>query len=58
MPAAKPHANIIIREHRGQPFYEAKFRHDGKQIKRAHRASVARTRPRLWRLAPAAWPSR
>jgi integrase len=34
MPAAKPNANIIIREHRGQPFYEAKFRHDGKQIKR------------------------
>lgn len=34
MPAAKPNANIIIREHRGQPFYEAKFRHDGKQVKR------------------------
>jgi integrase len=34
MPAAKPAAHIVIREHRGQPFYEAKFRHDGKQVKR------------------------
>ncbi len=34
MPAVKPNANIIVREHRGQPFYEAKFRHNGRQIKR------------------------
>jgi integrase len=34
MSAAKPNASIIIREHRGQPFYEAKFRHNGRQIKR------------------------
>jgi integrase len=34
MSAAKPNANIVIREHRGQPFYEAKFRHNGRQIKR------------------------
>jgi len=31
---ANPTAHIIVREHRGQPFYEAKFRHDGKQVKR------------------------
>jgi integrase len=31
---AKPNANVIVREHRGQPFYEAKFRHSGRQIKR------------------------
>jgi integrase len=24
----------VIREHNGQPFYEAKFRHDGRQVKR------------------------
>jgi integrase len=29
-----PNTNIIVREHRGQPFYEAKFRHQGRQIKR------------------------
>ncbi len=34
MPAATPNANIIVREHGGQPFYEAKFRHVGRQIKR------------------------
>jgi integrase len=34
MSAATPNANIIIREHGGQPFYEAKFRHAGRQVKR------------------------
>jgi hypothetical protein len=34
MPASNPTASIIVREHHGQPFYEAKFRHDGRQIKR------------------------
>lgn len=34
MPTSSPTASIIIREHRGQPFYEAKFRHDGRQVKR------------------------
>jgi integrase len=29
-----PTASIIVREHRGQAFYEAKFRHGGRQIKR------------------------
>jgi integrase len=29
-----PNTNIIVREHRGQPFYEAKFRHQGRQVKR------------------------
>jgi integrase len=34
MPAPDPTASIIIREHCGQAFYEAKFRHHGRQIKR------------------------
>ena len=34
MSASNPTASIIVREHRGQPFYEAKFRYDGRQIKR------------------------
>jgi hypothetical protein len=34
MPAANPSATIVIREHRGQPFYEAKFRYRGQQVKR------------------------
>ena len=34
MPVRKPSASVIIREHRGQPFYEAKFRYDGRQVKR------------------------
>ena len=34
MSAAKPSAHIIIREHCGRAFYEAKFRHQGRQIKR------------------------
>ncbi len=34
MPAMKPTANVIVREHRGQPFYEAKFRLHGRQVKR------------------------
>jgi len=34
MPAQNPNATIVIREHRGQPFYEAKFRHQGRQVKR------------------------
>jgi integrase len=34
MPAAHPTASIVIREHRGRPFYEAKFRYRGQQVKR------------------------
>jgi integrase len=34
MPAPNPNATVVIREHRGQPFYEAKFRHQGRQVKR------------------------
>ncbi len=34
MPTPKPTANVTVRDHRGQPFYEAKFRHQGRQIKR------------------------
>ena len=29
-----PVASIVVREHNGQPFYEAKFRHHGRQVKR------------------------
>jgi integrase len=34
MSASNPTASIIVREQRGRPFYEAKFRHDGRQVKR------------------------
>jgi integrase len=34
MPVPKPSASIVVREHRDQPFYEAKFRYRGRQIKR------------------------
>jgi integrase len=34
MSASNPTASIIVREQRGQPFYEAKFRYGGRQIKR------------------------
>jgi integrase len=34
MSEANPSAAIVIREHRGRPFYEAKFRHRGTQVKR------------------------
>ena len=34
MSASNPTASIVVREHRGQPFYEAKFRYGGRQIKR------------------------
>ncbi|HXP36276.1 MAG TPA: hypothetical protein VN817_00790 [Solirubrobacteraceae bacterium] len=34
MPPSKPNANVIVRESRGQPFYEAKFRYQGRQVKR------------------------
>jgi integrase len=34
MPAPNPSATIVIREHCGHPFYEAKFRHEGRQVKR------------------------
>ncbi len=29
-----PSANLVVREHKGQPFYEAKFRYGGAQVKR------------------------
>ncbi len=29
-----PSASLVVREHLGQPFYEAKFRYDGEQVKR------------------------
>jgi integrase len=34
MSAREPSAAIVVREHGGQPFYEAKFRHNGRQVKR------------------------
>ena len=34
MPSPNPTASLVVREHLGQPFYEAKFRCDGQQIKR------------------------
>ena len=29
-----PSASLVVREHNGQPFYEAKFRYDDRQVKR------------------------
>ncbi|HUN78029.1 MAG TPA: site-specific integrase [Solirubrobacteraceae bacterium] len=34
VPVSSPTASIIVREYRGRPYYEAKFRHQGQQIKR------------------------
>jgi integrase len=34
MSARNPSAAIVVREHRGQAFYEAKFRFQGRQVKR------------------------
>jgi integrase len=34
VPPSTPNTNVIVRESRGRPFYEAKFRHQGKQVKR------------------------
>lgn len=34
MPTPKPIASLIVREHHGRPFYEAKFRYHGRQVKR------------------------
>lgn len=30
----KPIASLVVRDYNGQPFYEAKFRHEGRQVKR------------------------
>ena len=32
--ATTPTTNVVVREQGGQPFYEAKFRHYGRQVKR------------------------
>ena len=34
MPTTDPSATIVVREHLGRPFYEAKFRYGGRQVKR------------------------
>ena len=33
-PMQAPSPSLVIREHNGQPFYEAKFRYQGRQVKR------------------------
>ena len=30
----KPEASLVVREHKGRPFFEAKFRYEGRQVKR------------------------
>ena len=32
-PGTAPVAALVVREHKGEPFYEAKFRYDGRQVK-------------------------
>jgi integrase len=44
-----PTASLIVREHRGRPFYEAFFRHDGKQVKRRIGAAWLEKMPDGWR---------
>jgi integrase len=44
-----PTASLIVREHRGQPFYEAFFRHNGKQVKRRVGAAWLEETPGGWR---------
>ena len=34
MSAEKPTPALIVREYQGKPFYEAKFRYQGRQVKR------------------------
>ncbi len=34
MSTKHPSAAVVVREHNGQPFFEAKFRHGGQQVKR------------------------
>lgn len=34
MTSSVPNPSLVVREHNGQPFYEAKFRHGGRQVKR------------------------
>ena len=46
MSTSLPSANLIVREHGGQPFYEVKFRYQGMQVKRASE------RPGLRKLTP------
>lgn len=56
MSTSHPSAAIVIREHRGQPFFEAKFRYEGRQIKRRigrawlEQDSASGWRPRRGRL--------
>ena len=44
-----PTASIIVREHRGKPFYEAKFRVDGHQVKRRIGPAWLEDGPNGWR---------
>ncbi|HUB72672.1 MAG TPA: tyrosine-type recombinase/integrase [Solirubrobacteraceae bacterium] len=60
-----PKINVIIREHNGQPFYEAKFRHNGRQVKRRigpawldHDADTGGWRPRRGRVPSGAYDER
>jgi integrase len=61
----KPTANVIVRDHRGQPFYEAKFRLNGRQIKRRigpawlqRDADTGRWQPRKGRVPDGAYDER
>lgn len=41
MLVTKPTPALIVREYRGRPFYEAKFRYERRQVKRRIGAGVA-----------------
>src|SRR5215831_2213329 len=44
-----PTASIVVREHGGKPFYEAKFRHEGHQVKRRIGPAWLEDGPDGWR---------
>jgi integrase len=65
MPSRPPSAALLIREERGDVFYEAKFRHGGRQIKRRigpawleRDTATGEWRPRRGRVAPGSFDER
>jgi hypothetical protein len=65
MSAAEPSATIVVREHQGHPFFEAKFRYRGQQVKRRigpawleHDPASGEWRRRRGRVPPGAFDER
>jgi integrase len=47
-----PSPSLVVREYSGQPFYEAKFRHDGRQVKRRIGPAWVQRDQHGWRKRP------